>query len=149
MTSFKRLTDSPPTKLTFYTSEKVYRIWETLSREKWTFLLHNLPWLTIVRLFDVSVIFLQGVSLPPPSTLSNTQHEEDWCHEERRHLLCRVPQSLHPLAAAITHPRSGAGVRNTTRQPPHPHHPTHTHTQHDWKQFIFIPSMCLWNVSTE
>lgn len=55
---------------------------------------------------------LQGVSFPSPSTLCNAQHEEDWGHEERRHLLRWVPQSLHPIAAAIAHPRSGAGVRN-------------------------------------
>lgn len=56
-------------------------------------------------------VFKQGISFPAPPTLSNAQYEEDWGHEERRHFLCRVPQSLHPLAAAITHPRSGAGVR--------------------------------------
>lgn len=54
---------------------------------------------------------LQGVPLPSPSALGDTQHEEDGGHEERRHLLCRVPQSLHPLAAAVAHPRSGARVR--------------------------------------
>lgn len=58
--------------------------------------------------------FMQGVSVPSSPTLRNAQHEEDWGHEERRHLLCRVPQSLHPLIAAITHSCSGPGVRKKT-----------------------------------
>lgn len=56
-------------------------------------------------------VFVQGVSFPPPPPLGDAQHEEDRGHEERRHLLRRVPQSLHPVAAAITHPGSGARVR--------------------------------------
>lgn len=65
-----------------------------------------LPWARPSR-----VSSRQGVSLPSPSALRDTQHEEDGSHEERRPLLRRVPQSLHPLAAAIAHPGSGPGVR--------------------------------------
>lgn len=81
--------------------------------------------LTALRLKPLN--FLQGVSFPSPSPLRNTQHEEDRRHEERRNLLCRLPQSLHPLVAAVAHPRCGAGVRNAISQRLHQMHRTDTH----------------------
>lgn len=67
----------------------------------------------LLRFSAATLVFSppQGVSLPPPPALRDPQHEEDRRHEERWHFLRRVPQSLHPVAAAITHPGSGPGVR--------------------------------------
>lgn len=48
----------------------------------------------------------QGVPLQAPQTFSISQYEKEWSHEERRHFLCRIPQSLHPFLTHLTHPSS-------------------------------------------
>ncbi len=58
----------------------------------------------------VDLSFWQGVSFPAPAAFSDSQHEEDRSHEERRHLLCWVPQSVYPLAASVPHPGPGSRV---------------------------------------
>ena len=47
----------------------------------------------------------QGVSLQASPTFGVPEHEEERRYEERGRVLRRIPQSLHPFPAAVTHHR--------------------------------------------